>query len=112
MIDFSNVQFLTIVAAYLLLGAVLGTVPGMLLAQLFQQSRRTAFLDAAIGICGIVLGLATTGWADLRITFLNGHGVGPRGLLADYGLLFAGSVSVILIGARHARLRRSAITSG
>lgn len=111
MIGFSNVQFLMIVAAYLLLGAVLGTVPGMLLAQLFHQSRRTVFLDAAIGIFEIVVGLATSGWAELRITFLNGHGVGLRGLLADYGLLLAASVAVILIGARHARLRRNVITS-
>ncbi len=48
----------------------------------------------------------------VRVTFLNGHSGGPRGLFADYGLLLASFVAVILIGARSARLRRSDIPSG
>lgn len=111
MIGFSNIQFLMVLATYVLLGAVLGAVPGVLLAAFLKQSRRTVVLDATIGICGILVGLVAGSWASLRVTFWDGHGVGPRGFLDEYGLLLASCVAVGVVVARHARLRLSPTTS-
>jgi len=110
-IGFSTVQFLAILATFVSFGALLGTVPGLLLAVLLRQPRRTVLLDAAIGICGILIGIWLSSWAGLHVSFLNGHSVGPRGFLDEHGLLLAGCVVVALVSARHARLRRSTITS-
>jgi hypothetical protein len=57
-------------------------------------------VDAAIGVCGIFVRFEVSGWADMRVTFLNGHGVGFRGFLAERGLVLAGCVAVAVVGAR------------
>ena len=109
MIGFSNVQFVSVLAAYLFFGALLGAVPGLLLAVLLRQPRRTALWDAAIGVCGILVGLEVSSWADMHVTFLNGHGLGFRGFLAERGLVLASCLAVVVVSARHARLRSESI---
>jgi hypothetical protein len=104
-IGFSSAQFLLVLAVYLLSGALLGAVPGLLLTVLLHQPRRSARWDAAIGVCGILVGLAVSGWAGMHVSFLNGHGLGVRGFLAERGLILASCLTVVVVGARHARLR-------
>ena len=109
MIGFSNVQFALLLAAEISFGALLGAVPGLLLAVLLRQSRRTALWDAAIGVCGIFVGLVVSGWADMHVTFVNGHGLGFRGFLAERALVLAGCLAVVVVTARHARVRTNSI---
>ena len=109
MIGFSNVQFAMLLAAEISFGALLGTVAGLLLAVLLRQSRRTTFWDAVIGVCGIFVGLVVSGWADMHVTFVNGHGLGLRGFLAERGLVLASCLTVVVVTARHARLRTKSI---
>jgi len=103
-IGFSTTQFLLLLAMEFTFGALLGAVPGLLLAVLLRQPRRTALWDAAIGVCGIFAGFGVSGWADMQVTYLNGHGVGFRGFLAERGLVLAGCLAVVLVSARHLRL--------
>ena len=106
MIGFSSAQFLLLLAAYLSLGALFGAVPGLLLAALLRQPRRTALWDAAIGVCGILVGLGVSGWSGMHVSFFNGHGLGFRGFLAERGLVLASCLAVVVVVSVHlARLR-------
>jgi hypothetical protein len=104
-IGFSSAQFLLVLAAYLSFGALLGAVPGLLLTVLLHQARRSALWDAAIGVGGILVGLEVSGWAGMQVSFLNGHGFGLRGFLAERGLVLAICLTIVVVGAHHARLR-------
>jgi hypothetical protein len=104
-IGFSSAQFLLVLATYLSFGALLGAVPGLLLTVLLRQARRSALWDAAIGVCGILVGLEVSSWAGMHVSFFNGHGLGFRGFLAERGLLLASCLTIVAVGARHARLR-------
>lgn len=111
MIGFSNVQFVLVLSMYVAFGALLGAAAGLLLATMLRQPHRTALWDAGIGICGILLGLVVSGWADMHVTFVNSHGLGFRGFLVERGLVLAALLAIALVSARHIRLRNeSAIT--
>lgn len=109
MIGFSNVQFAMLLAAEISFGALLGAVPGLLLAVLLRQSRRTVLWDAAIGVCGIIVGFLVSGWAGMHVSFFNGHGLVFREFLAEHGLVLAICLTVAVVVARHARLRSKSI---
>jgi hypothetical protein len=108
-IGFSNVQFALLLAAEISFGALLGAVPGLLLAVLLRQSRRTALWDAATGVCGIFVGLVVSAWAGMHASSLNGHGLGFRGFLDERGLVLASCLAVVVVTARHVRLRTKSI---
>jgi hypothetical protein len=106
MIGFSPVQIALLLAAYLSFGALLGAMSGLLLTVLLRQPRRTALWDAVIGVWGILGGLVISSWAGMHVEFVNGHGLGIRGLLAERGLVLASCLVVLTVSARHVRLRR------
>ena len=105
MIGSSTVQFVLVLLMYVAFGALVGAGPGLLLAMMLRQPRRTALWDAGIGICGTLLSLVVSGWADMHVTFVNGNGLGFRGFLAERGLVLAAFLAIGLVSARHIRLR-------